>query len=465
MPSIPLTPEEERQVLSAIGRQSVDDLFTTVPPKLRENSDFRLELGYGYDVNGRGLTEHELRQYFAQLAAKNAENATMRHFLGGGYYDNIIPAIVNQLVLRGEFLTCYTPYQPEISQGTLTAIFEFQTMICRMTGMPVANASMYDGPTATAEAVLMGQRLAPNKKSTLIAASTPSDTKKVVETFLRFHSAAPVEIRWNEEGSVDLGHLAELVKTHDPASVVIPSPNYFGIIEPLDKIRAILPSECLLIVTMADPSALSIFESPGVLGADVVVGEAHQFGTPMLFGGPHVGFFATKKQYLRQMPGRLCGETVDSRGQRAYTLTLSTREQHIRREKATSNICTNQGLIALRTTIYLSFLGKQGFQRLGELNYSCFDYLAQELEAVGIPLKFRHGTHYREGVFEIPNLARRFHNALQQGIVPGIELMKRLGPPNNSTRLEDFTNCLLICVHPKHSKADLDALVEVLSHD
>ena len=248
------------------------------------------------------------------------------------------------------------------------------------------------------------------------------------------------------------------MKENPACVVVVGYPNYFGIVEPLDQIKAALPKDTLLAVAVADPSALSLFEAPGNLGADIVMGEAHQFGTPMLFGGPHVGFFASKKEYLRQMPGRLCGETVDSNNKRAYTLTLSTREQHIRREKATSNICTNQGLIALRTTIYLSFLGKRGLQRLGEMNYSNFDYLTRELESNGIPLKFKSAVHYREGIFEIPKLNNRFEKALSQKLIPGIRLAQKY--PGN----DEFAASLLVAVHPKHTKADLDRFVEVISN-
>jgi len=460
VPSIPLTPVEERKILSTLGLQSVEDLFATVPPRIRERADFQLDLGPGADGT-RGLTEHELRLYFYRLAEKNAHFPKVRHFLGGGIYENVIPAIVNQLVLRGEFLTCYTPYQPEISQGTLQAIFEFQTLICRLTGMPVANASMYDGATATAEAILMAQRLSGSKRqNVLMAESTPPDTYQVSKTFLHYHATPPILVPWGTDGTLDLEMLSAMIAEHNPSALVVPSPNYFGIVEPLDKIKALLPKDCLLIVTMSDPTALSLFEAPGNLGADIVVGEAHQLGTPMLFGGPHVGFFATKKEFLRQMPGRLCGETVDNRGRRAYTLTLSTREQHIRREKATSNICTNQGLIALRTTIYLSFLGKAGFKQLGEMNYSLFEYLRDEMDKVGIPLQFRGGQAYREGVFEVPNLDSRFQRAVKAGIVPGIRLGAKF-----PTRKTHFSESLLICVHPKHTKRDIDQLVEVLSHD
>jgi glycine dehydrogenase subunit 1 len=460
VPFIPLTPDEEREALKVIGVHSVEELFSTVPPKIRENADFKLDPGHGYDSSGRGLTEHEIRRYFHDLSAKNATFPEYRHFLGGGTYDNIVPAIVNQLTLRGEFLTCYTPYQPEVSQGTLQVIFEFQTMISRLTAMDVANASMYDGATAAAEAVLMAQRLGgASRQGVLIAASLPPDYREVINTFLRGHSELPQTIRWSPQGTLDLDHLTEVLKTSTPACLVVPSPNYFGIVEPIDKIKERLPKETLLIVAVSDPSSLSIFEPPGKLGADIVVGEAHQFGTPMLFGGPHVGFFATRREFLRQMPGRLCGESVDLKGRRAYALTLSTREQHIRREKATSNICTNQGLIALRTTIYLSFLGKRGFQRLGETNFSLYDFLAKELEANGIRPKFKNALNYREGVFEVPSLDSRFQNAVQKKIIPGIKLSPRMG-----IQTEDLKNCLLVCVHPKHTKADLEALVEVLSH-
>jgi glycine dehydrogenase subunit 1 len=281
----------------------------------------------------------------------------------------------------------------------------------------------------------------------------------VLTTFLKGHSELPQTISWTPQGTMDLDSLAEWIKKVNPCAVVVPSPNYFGIVEPLDKIKERLPSGCLLIAVVPDASALSIFEAPGKLGADIVVGEAHQLGTPMLFGGPHVGFFASRKAFLRQMPGRLCGESTDAKGRRAYALTLSTREQHIRREKATSNICTNQGLIALRTTIYLSFLGKRGFQRLGEMNYSLFDFLTRELEAHGIRLKFKNAINYREGVFEVPSLDSRFHNSLERKIIPGIKLAPKMGK-----LAEEFKNSLLVTVHPKHTKADLEALVEVLSH-
>ncbi len=443
MPSIPLTPDEEKHVLQRLGLSSVDDLFSRIPPRVRETADFHFDTDHG-------MGEHELRQFFGNLSRQNEKHHT--HFVGGGVYDNVIPAIVNQLALRGEFLTCYTPYQPEISQGTLTAIFEFQTLISRITAMPVSNASMYDGATATAEAITMAGRLQSKPDGTvLVAGSLSPDYLAVTRTFLKGHAKAPVTIQWTDEGTVDLDHLKSLIKTHDPFAVVIGQPNYFGIVEDLEAIRALVP--CLLIVSSHDPSAFGIFEAPGKLGADIVCGEAHQFGTPMTFGGPHVGFLATRKEFVRQMPGRIVGETVDAKGQRAYTLTLSTREQHIRREKATSNICTNQGLIALRTAIYLSFLGKQGLVELAEINYSLFDYLKASLEKVGIGHRFG-GTYYREGVFEISRLDTVFQKALSAGIIPGIRLQREWG--------DDFTQSILICAHPKLDRDNIDRLIEVL---
>ena len=445
MPSIPLTPAEEAYALKRLGLNSLDDLFSSNPPRIREKA----KLSFDCD---QGMSEHELRQFFGAMASKNQKFTT--HFLGGGIYDNVIPALVGQLTLRGEFLTCYTPYQPEISQGTLAAIFEFQTLISRLTQMPVANASMYDGASAMAEAVTMAQRLSSADRSdVLLAASLPPDYLAVTKTFLKGHANEPILVPWATDGTIDLDALERLDRSHKPCAIVVGYPNYFGIIENLEAVRSI--TKALLIVSVADPSALGLFEAPGNFGADAVCGEAHQFGTPMGFGGPHCGFFATRKEFLRQMPGRLVGETVDNRGQRAYTLTLSTREQHIRREKATSNICTNQGLIALRAAIYLSFLGKAGLARLAEINYSLLDYLRESLATQGVHLRFPNSVHYREAVFDLPDMDLRFAKALSNGVVPGIRLNKSFG--------QDFKNSLLICVHPKIGRSHIDQLVRLLA--
>lgn len=454
MPSLPLTPEEEKKAYQTIGVQSFDDLIATIPPRIRESAQFKLDFGAPLDDLTSGLTEHELRDFFSKLASQNRTAPETLHFLGGGIYDNIVPAIVNQLALRGEFLTCYTPYQPEISQGTLQAVFEFQTLMCRITGMPLSNASMYDGPTATAEAVLMAQRLSTGSKNILLASNLSMEYRAVIRTFLSGHKTQIDEVLFDDKGLLDLNHLSKLTQASDPCAVVVSYPNYFGSLEDLAKIKSQLPSSCLLIVAVPDLSALSVFEPPSSFGADIVTGEAQQLGTPMLFGGPHVGFFTTRKEYLRQLPGRIVGETKDSRGERCFTLTLSTREQHIRRDKATSNICTNQGLIALRTTIYLSFLGKQGFQKLGEYNFSLLDYLKDNLKSRNIHLKYPGAQYYREAVFEVPELDKKFQQCLAKNIVPGIKLREKFGPA--------FENSLLVTVNPKHSREHLDLLTEVL---
>jgi len=455
VPHLPLTPEEEKKVYNTLGVHGFDDLIAMIPPPVRERASFKLDFGAPYEDLKTGLSEHELRSFFSAAASLNHVKPGSIHFLGGGIYDNIIPAVVNQLSLRGEFLTCYTPYQPEISQGTLQAIFEFQTLICRITGMPLSNASMYDGPTATAEAVLMAQRLSKAGSNVLVAANLAPDYRSVIRTFLAGHPIELEEVPFNSQGLIDLTLLKDQLARIKPCALVVSYPNYFGSLEDLENIKSLLNPSCLLIVAVPDLSALSIFEAPGFLGADIVTGEAQQLGTPMLFGGPHVGIFSTKKEYLRQLPGRIVGETTDARGQTCYTLTLSTREQHIRRDKATSNICTNQGLIALRTTIYLSLLGKSGFEQLGQLNFTLFEYLKEKLERKGIHLKFPGASYYREGVFEVPQMEKRYLSLCQKEIVPGIKLKPYFG--------NEFENSLLIAVHPKHNQKQIDLLVEGLT--
>ena len=305
MPSLPLTPEEEKKAFKQIGVQSFDDLISTIPPKIRESARFQLNFGEGLENLSEGLSEHELRNFFSTLAKTNQTAPETVHFLGGGIYDNIIPAIVNQLTLRGEFLTCYTPYQPEISQGTLQAIFEFQTLLCRITQMPLSNASMYDGPTATAEAVLMAQRLSKNPQNVLVTKNILPDYRNVIGTFLSGQNTKIAEVNYDSSGLIDLDHLNQQINQLNPCAVVVSYPNAFGSLEDLRTLKNLLPPTTLLIVAVPDLSALSIFEPPGALGADIVTGEAQQLGTPMSFGGPHVGFFTARKEHLRQLPGTI----------------------------------------------------------------------------------------------------------------------------------------------------------------
>lgn len=445
MPFISLTPEEERHVLSVLGLQSVNDIYSSIPPKLRENADFKLE---GAE---RGMSEQELHRYFSGLAERNGLPHEGCHFLGGGHYDSPVPAIVDSLAQRGEFLTPPSLSFPEAAQGSLQVLFEFQTLLCRITAMPVAQA-VVDSATALQEALRIAERRrASTSPRVFSAGSIGPETREVMHSFSSAREVSVLSIPWKEDGTVDLVKLkARAAESDGPSAFVVASPNYFGVIEPLDKIREALPKDCLLIVLSFDPSAFSIFEPPGVLGADIVVGDMREFGMPLLFGGSSVGFIAATRDWLGEMPGPFVAETFDNRGRRGYTPTL------LKENRGASSLFLTQASSALRAAVYLSTLGKTGFLKFGEWNYSLFDYLVGELEGHGIPLRFKEPLYYREGVFEIPNLDSRFVKALEAGIVPGISLAPRFGA--------DFSNCLLVAVSPKHQKANVDALVEALSH-
>ncbi len=450
---------EEKRLCEILGISNSEELFSSIPSKLTELADF------SFFIDGKevieGFSEEELRSYFKKVTQKILYSDKWVHFLGGGIYDNIIPAAVNYLSSRGEFLTSYTPYQPEISQGTLLSIFEYQTLMCRITGMDVSNASLYDGPTALAEAVLMAKRLAPHECGSLILSSNiDPNARDVVGTYIKNQIKNVFSIKWDQNGALDLEKLEDIVSKEKVFAVVVGYPNYFGIIEPLDKIKKIIRERSLLITYTSDPTALSIFEPPGAFGVDIVAGEAQQFGSPMAYGGPHLGFLTSKKQYLRQMPGRIVGQTTDVNGRTCYTLTIATREQHIRREKATSNICTNEGLMALRAVIYLSLIGKVGFLKLGKTNYSLFNYLDKKLNRNGIRKKFTSSIYYREAPFVVHDLNKKFENCLRKNLVPGIRLFSKFKGYE-----KEFENVLLITVNPKHDIEHIDFLSEMLSNE
>src|SRR5262249_54404803 len=351
---IPTSPGERISMLREIGCERIDDLFDQVPESLRMDRP----IGIGHPVS-----EPDLIEFFNRLASKNATNN--QFFLGAGAYSHFIPVIIDSLISRSEFLTAYTPYQPELSQGTLQYIFEFQTMVCQFTGMDVANASLYDGSTAVAEAVLMADRVTKRNKY-LIADSVHPQYREVVAAYTKNLGVTVDYIPAGEAGNIDP---ASLVVDDKTAAVVIQSPNFFGCIEDLDSIaEAAHKAGALLIVAVPEPLSLGILKPPGHCGADIVVGEGQSLGIPLSFGGPYIGLFTTLERYVRQMPGRLVGEAFDQDGNRVYVLTLSTREQHIRREKATSNICTNQGLFALMATIYLATMGRRGLQEVARQN-------------------------------------------------------------------------------------------------
>jgi len=444
---LPHTEEEIRAMLDAIGVGSIDDLFAPIPETHRVEGPLKLE---------PALDEASLMAHLEQLSNQN-ESARALSFLGAGLYDHHVPPAVDQLLLRSEFYTAYTPYQAEVSQGTLQAIFEFQTMVCELFGLEVANASMYDGASATAEAILMARRITKRSRCVLSRGVHP-EYRETSRTYLENVDeggpgidVAPI----TDAGVTDLAELEKLI-TEDTAAVVIGYPNFLGRVEDLAAIKALCQAKGALLVTAtAEPYALSLVKSPGELGADIAVGEGQALAIPPQLGGPGVGLFATRNDYVRQMPGRLVGETVDSDEQRGYVLTLSTREQHIRRERATSNICTNHGLIALAFTIRTAMLGRRGFEQVGRLCLSRAEYLKQKIDALerfsvpgGAPT-FNEFVVRREEGKAAPLLAA----LAAKGILAGVDL-GRFYPERDSE--------FLVAVTERHDRASLDRLVDAL---
>lgn len=350
---IPNTAEEIREMIDAIGVSSVDDLFSSIPEEIRFKGRLNLP---------DKMTEQELDKYMRELARMNSSTDDLVCFLGAGAYDHYIPSVVNALTSRSEFYTAYTPYQAELSQGVLQAIFEFQTMVSEITGMDAANASMYDGSSSTAEACSIALVNAHKRNKILISEGLHPETRKVIRTYMSGRDAVLEEIPL-KDGETDYEALAAKCD-ENTAAVCIQSPNFFGIVEDMDRAGEIARENNAAFIVNTDLISLGILKPPSESGADFVVGEAQGLGNPLSFGGPHLGFFATTNKYLRKMPGRIVGETTDVDGKRGYVLTLQAREQHIRREKATSNICSNHALNALAATIYMSVLGKQGLQDL-----------------------------------------------------------------------------------------------------
>ena len=346
MPYVPHTPEDVRAMLEVIGAASVDELFATLPEAVRLNGELDLP---------PGLTEEEVRRFLQELAAENITQADMVSFLGGGVYDSIIPAACEAMASRSEFLTAYTPYQAEVSQGTLQVIYEWQSFITRLTGLPVANASMYDGSTALGEALVLAVG-ARRKHKVILPATLNPRWRRVAVTMLSGFGVEIVTAPVTAAGTTDPEALAALADA-ETAAVVLQNPNYLGLIEPVQALATAGKANGALLIAAVNPVSLSLLKTPGEYGADLAVGEAQPFGIPTSAGGPLLGFFAASDQLTRRMPGRVVGRTVDRNGRGAYTLTLQTREQHIRREKATSNICSNQGLNAMKATVYLAMLG------------------------------------------------------------------------------------------------------------
>jgi glycine dehydrogenase subunit 1 len=441
---IPHTADDIRQMLEAIGVDSIGRLFEEVPAAIRLQRPLQLP---------PALSETELLREFSRLAARNSTPADRISFLGGGAYNHFTPAVVDHLISRSEFYTAYTPYQPEISQGTLQAIFEYQTLICQLTAMDVANASMYDGASACAEAVLMAVR-ATRRHRVLLSRALHPEYRETVATYCRYLEVELVEIPVDASGGTDREALRRELDGR-AAAVVAGYPNIFGVIEDLGSLAtAAHDAGALLVAAVPEPIALGLLKPPGELGADIVVGEGQSFGLPMSFGGPYLGFFAARLKDVRSMPGRLVGETVDQEGRRGFVLTLSTREQHIRREKATSNICSNEGLCALMATIYLSLLGREGIREVAVQNLSKAAYARESIAALdGFSIPFS-GATFNEFVVEAQEGAAAVLARLEEaGILGGIPLARWFG---------GMPQAFLVCVTEQNTRAEIDALVAAL---
>ena len=439
---IPNSPEEREEMLAVVGLKNAEELFRSIPKEV--------QLGRPLNVTDP-LAESEVIAAMETMAARNTAT-TKPSFLGAGVYSHFSPTVVDHLIQRSEFFTSYTPYQPEIAQGTLQYIFEFQTLVCQLTGMEVANASMYDGSTAMAEAYLMAQRVTRREKI-VVAKSVHPEYREVATTYDQHGDSEIVEIGFDETTGRVNGLEALDDKT---AALVVQSPNFFGCIEDLNVLAdAAHAVGALFIVVVTEAISFGLLKTPGECGADIVVGEGQSWGVPMSFGGPHVGFFATQEKFVRQMPGRLCGVAYDKNGNRGFVLTLSTREQHIRREKATSNICTNQGLIALAATIYMETMGKQGLQEVAMQNAQKAAYAAKQIAAIdGYSMPFTSPT-FNEFVVRGPRPASEILESVREkGIIGGLALSKYYGGHDN-----DF----LVCVTETNSREQIDALVESLA--
>ena len=437
---IPNTKDERQKMLKEIGYSSIEELFGDIPEEIRLDRDMAIP---------GPMSEMELLKYMRELASSNKHTGEYTCFLGAGAYDHYIPSAIDHIISRADFYTAYTPYQAEISQGTLQAIFEYQTMICELTGMEVSNASMYDGATAVAEAVLMACQ-ATRRSHVVMAKSMHPEYRQVATTYAKFQDIAVTEIGYRD-GMIDIDALEKAV-TKDTAAVVIQSPNFFGIIEDIELIAELAHKNKALLIVCADPISLAILKSPGELGADIVVGEGQSLGNPLSFGGPYFGFFATTQKLMRRMPGRIVGETTDKDGNRGFVLTLQTREQHIRREKATSNICTNQALNALMATIYLSLMGREG---LKEVAYQCVQkshYLYDKLIATGLFTPIFKGPFFKEFALKssIP-VDKLNRHLLDKGIIGGYSLKKAY---------PELDGGWLIAVTEKRTREEMDALVE-----
>jgi glycine dehydrogenase subunit 1 len=437
---LPHTDAEINEMLHVVGAESLDDLFETVPENCCTITHLELP---------EPLTEWQLNRHMDDMAATMAASPRAKVFMGAGSYDHHIPSSAAYLLSRGEFVTAYTPYQPEVSQGTLQAIYEYQTLVTRLLGMDVANASMYDGASALAEALLMAIRMTRRGKVAVSRAVHPL-YRKVVQTYFAPTGYEVLELPYTESGRTDISAVADVGSL---AAVAVQSPNFFGCIEDLGAVagRVRTDAKTLFVTGFSEPLAYGLYKSPGSLGADIACGEGQSFGIPRSFGGPGLGMFAAKQKCLRQMPGRLIGQTKDKDGQRGFVLTLATREQHIRREKATSNICSNQGLCSTASAMYMASLGGTGLRRLARLNYDKAEYLKNALDRAGCATAFSSPT-FNEFVVKFPDgFDATYQRLLDKHVVAGLPL-SRFYP--------ELTGHYLLCVTETMSRQDMDDLVK-----
>jgi glycine dehydrogenase subunit 1 len=443
MSYVSLSDKDKKEMLARIGVPTAAGLFRPIPEEIKLQRELKVP---------SPLTEPELIHYFEAVAQKNKFHDYLS-FLGAGAYPHIIPYVVDYISSRGEFISPYTPYQPEVSQGTLQVIFEFQTLICQLSGMEIANASLYDGASGAAEAVLMAHRLK-GKPKVLVAKTLHPQYKKTIQTYVKNLGIQIEEINYSERGDVDFEDLERKLDDNTTA-VVSQSPNFMGVVEDLEKFSELAHSrDALSIAVVAEAVSLGILEAPGQLGTDIVTGEGQSFGLPISFGGPYLGFMACQKEFIRQFPGRIAGQTKDLEGRRGFVLTLSTREQHIRREQATSNICTNQAWCALRATIFLETLGKEGLRELAWQNIQKANYALEKLNQVeGIKQRFS-GNSFNEFVLEFSGGWSRVDSFLREkGIIGGLSL---------GEYYPELRNCALVCVTEMHKKEEIDRLVELI---
>ena len=445
MPFLLNTDEDRQAMLAAIGVASLDELFSAVPRELRLDRPLAIP---------PAMSELELSAHIEGLARANVPAGARVSFLGGGSYDHFVPAVVDAIAGRAEFYTSYTPYQAEASQGNLQAAFEYQTLITRLTGMDVANASLYDGATAATEAVLMSMSATGRQGHVVMAASVNPEYRQTLSAYLR-HLDTELTTLGTPAGTITPADMAAAVRD-DTACVLVQHPNFFGCLEDVEKLAAIAHDKGAMFIVVVDPISLGLLKRPGDYDADIVVAEGQSLGIPMAFGGPYLGIMACRERLVRRMPGRIAGQTVDRRGKRCWVLTLQTREQHIRREKATSNICTNQGLLALRATVYLALAGPHGLREVAELCLRKAHYAAERLTAGGRLSRAFDRPTFKEFVVRDRDgqVARLMADGAAAGLFAGIPL---------GQWYPELSDCFLVAVTEKRTRAEIDALATAVA--